>query len=64
MGGWLRKFAMPVAEAMTADTQFGSGLHQGSTETTYLTQTAAVHAAEAHGMTAAAFYIDIASAFY
>ena len=54
---------MPVVNRATSDTQYGSGLHSGSTEITYISQQAADGAAEAHGYSTASFFFDIRSAF-
>ena len=54
---------LKVCSANARRSAVGFGLHNGSTEVTFLSQQVAIHAAVAHGFAAAAFYIDIASAF-
>lgn len=63
LSSWLRKAALPAVNGIVADTQFGSGLNQGSTEMAYMAQLAAEGAGGAQLLTSVALYIDIASAF-
>ena len=63
LGTWLRTASMPAVTSATSETQFGSGLHGGSTEVTFISHQAAVDAAEAHGLSAISFYFDICCAF-
>ena len=63
LGSWLRRAALPSAEKAVCDTQYGSGLNNGSTEVAYLRQVASEGAAEARNLTSISLYADIASAF-
>jgi len=63
LGSWLRRAAMPSAAKAVRETQFGSGLNNGSTEMAYLRQVASEGAAESRNLTSISLYADIASAF-
>ena len=63
LGSWLRQAALPVIKGAVADSQYASGLNQGSTELAFMNQTAAEGAGEAQKLSSVTLFIDIASAF-
>ena len=62
-GAWERKWLIEPVNNMTCESQWGSGLHGGSTEITYLAIESGMKAICAKGTSAAVIYADIVAAF-
>lgn len=62
-GSAIRSSILPAVEQCALESQWGSGLHSGSTDVVHLAAKSIIHIASGMKLSAALLFIDIASAF-